>query len=364
MSYKVEVKKLPKSEMELKGSIEAPLLEGARKKALKKLSERINIAGFRKGHVPEKVVVEKIGEGNILEEAAEILLSEFYPKILVDQKIDSIGRPKVSITKLATHNPLEFTITTAVLPIFELGDYKKVTKDIREKEKSKEVKIEATEKEINDVVTQIRKNKAHYDWSHSASPFSRATRDKQDNLVHDHPDFEKEENLPEFNDEFAKQVGKFESVEQMKEKVKENIIEEKKYREIEKKRALIMDALVKTVDMELPDILIESEVEKSLAQMKDDVARAGANFEDYLKETKKKEEDLRADLREGANKKAKIQLIFNKIAEEEKLAPNKEILEHEVKQILEHYPGASEESARIYIATQLLNREVLKLLEQ
>ena len=98
--------------------------------------------------------------------------------------------------------------------------------------------------------------------------------------------------------------------------------------------------------------------------MKDDIARAGGKFEDYLAQVKKSEEEIKNDLRESSEEKAKIQLIFNKIAETEKLEPNKEILENEVKEVMKHYPDASETSARIYVATILLNSEVLKLLEQ
>src|SRR3989344_1923535 len=98
--------------------------------------------------------------------------------------------------------------------------------------------------------------------------------------------------------------------------------------------------------------------------MKDDIARIGGKWEDYLTHTKKTEDDLKKDLRDSSEKKAKIQLILNKIAEAEKLEPNKEILEQEIKHIKEHYKDANEQSARIYVSSVLLNQEVLKLLEQ
>ena len=114
----------------------------------------------------------------------------------------------------------------------------------------------------------------------------------------------------------------------------------------------------------MPEILIESEINKSLAQMKDDIQRMGGKFDEYLTQAKKTEEELRKDFRESSEKKAKVQLIFNKIAEVEKLEPNKEILENEIKEVMKHYPDASETNARIYVTTILLNQEVLKLLEQ
>jgi trigger factor len=340
--------------VEVEVSLLADFLVSARKKAVEMFSNSLDIAGFRKGHVPENMVIEKIGEDRILEEATDILLKEHFHKIIEQEKLDIIGRPKISITKLAIGNPIEFKAVFAVLPEFELPDYKKIASGVAAKPASAEAT--AGEEEIKDVLLQIRKNKAHFDY-HQKNP-----EDKE----HNHPklDLEKEENLPILDDEFAKAAGNFKDLNELKEKVKENIIAEKKIRNIEKKRALIMEELLKKTIIELPEILIESETEKSLAQMKDDVERAGAKFEDYLKQTNKTEEDLKKDLKDSSEKKAKIQLIFNKIAAAEKLEPNKEILENEVKEVLKHYPNASETSARIYVATILLNSEVLKLLEK
>ncbi|MEK7669337.1 MAG: trigger factor, partial [Patescibacteria group bacterium] len=332
----------------------------ARKKAVGLYGESLEISGFRKGHIPENIIIEKVGEAKILEEATDILLREHFSKIIEQEKLDIVGQPKISITKLALGNPVEFKATFAVMPQFELPEYKKMADSSKQSVASKEKKeeTEASEKEVSDVLLQIRKNKAHFDWSHSAE----ATRDKQEK--HDHPDFNKEENLLELNDEFAKEAGNFKNLDELKEKVKENIIAEKKIRNIEKIRASIIEELVKNTKIELPEILIESEISKSLAQMKNDIERMGSKFADYLTQAKKTEEELRKDFRESSEKKAKIQLIFNKIAEAEKIEPNKEILENEVKEVMKHYPDASETNARIYVSTILLNQEVLKLLEQ
>ena len=354
MQYEVKTKKLPKSEVEIEISLPADFLDSGKKKAIKMFSDSLDISGFRKGHIPENIVVEKVGEGKILEEAADIILKEHFPKIIEQEKLDIIGRPNISITKLALGNPVEIKATFAVVPSFELPDYKKIAKETTEKETKKinSKDEEVTEKEIEDVLLQIRKNKAHFDW-HEAH---------KDKKGHNHPEI-KEENLPELNDELAKAAGNFQNVNELKEKIKQNIKEEKKVRNIEKKRAAIMEELLKNTKIDLPEILVTSETEKSLAQMKDDIARAGHKFEDYLIQVKKSEEDLKKDFKESSEKKAKVQLIFNKIAEVEKLSPDKNILENEVKEVLKHYPEASEVNARIYVATILLNSAVLKLLE-
>ena len=354
MKYEVKIKKLPKSEVEIEVSLPADFLVSARKKAVNLYGESIEIAGFRKGHIPENIVIEKVGEAKILEEATDVLLREHFAKIMEQEKLDIIGQPKISITKLAIGNPVEFKATFAVMPEFDLPDYRALAKSASTKATAdKEEKIEASDKEVEDVLLQIRKNKAHFDW-HEAHP---------DEKGHDHAEI-KDEDLPELNDEFAQKAGNFKNLDELKEKVKENIIAEKKIRNIEKKRAAIIEELVKNTKIELPEILIESEINKSLAQMKDDIERMGGKFDEYLTQAKKTEEELRKDFRESSEKKAKVQLIFNKIAEAEKLEPNKEILENEIKEVMKHYPDASEVNARIYVTTILVNQEVLKLLEK
>jgi trigger factor len=356
VQYEVKIKKLPRSEVEMEITLPADFLASARKKAIKNFCENLEISGFRKGHVPENIVLEKMGEGRIMEEAVDLLLNEHFPQIILQEKTDIIGRPKISVTKLALGNPVEFKAVFAVMPKFEICDYKKIAKDVTKKENDDKKELEATEKEIDDILLQIRKNKAHFDYHE-------AHKDDK-NHAHGGLDLGKEENLPRLDDDFAKAAGNFKNLEELKEKVRENIIEEKKIRDIEKKRAEIMEALLKNTEIDLPEILVEGETEKALAQMKADIERMGAKFDDYLAHAKKSVEDLKKDMKESSEKKAKIQLIFNKIAAAENLQPNKEILENEVKQIMEHHKDANEMNARIYVATLLLNQEVLKLLEQ
>jgi FKBP-type peptidyl-prolyl cis-trans isomerase (trigger factor) len=302
--------------------------------------------------VPENIVIEKMGEAGILEDAADILLKEHFPKIIDQEKFDILGRPNISVTKLALNNPFEFKATFAVLPEFELPDYKKIAASVT---KPASAKASAGEEEVDEVLLQIRKNKAHFDH-HQKNP---------DDKDHSHSglDLEKEENLPPLDDKLAKSAGNFKNLEELKEKIKENIAEEKKFREIEKRRAQIMEELIKNVKIDLPDILVKSESEKAIAQLKNDIERMKGKWEEYLTHTKKTEDDLRNDLKESSEKKAKIQLIFNKIAEKEKIEPNKEVLDQEVRHLMEHYKDAKEESARVYVATILINQEILKLLE-
>lgn len=354
---KVNISKLPNSEIEIEAEIEAKVLEKHRKLAIKALSLSAEIPGFRKGHVPEKILIDKFGEMKILEDASQGALQEAYPEILSDNKIKSIGRPHITITSIAIGNPLKFKIKTAILPDFNMPDYLEIAKVEMNKPDDP---VEVNDKEVEDVIKSVRQQKAYQEYHQ---------KHKLDSNNHNHlteskrPEI-KDEDLPIADDEFAKSIGPFKDLDDLKGKIKENITKEKQVKSIEKKRAAIISALLKDVKIDVPEVLIQSESDKIISQMKSDIERQTGKFEDYLTQIKKTEEEIRKDMYPDAKNRAKTQIIFNKIIAEKKLEPNKEILEKEVKEILKHYPEASEENAKIYVTTVLLNAEVIKLFEK
>ena len=101
-----------------------------KKKAFAHLSEHLELAGFRKGHIPEDIAKNNIAETLLLNEMAEKVLQEIYPTIIKEKRLDVIGRPELSITKLARNNPLGFTITATILTAIELPDYKKIASGV------------------------------------------------------------------------------------------------------------------------------------------------------------------------------------------------------------------------------------------
>ena len=93
MPNDIKIKNLEKSRVEITGSIAKESFESFRAQALKNINNEITIDGFRKGNVPENILISKVGEMSILEEMAELALSSAYPEIITAQKIDAIGRP-------------------------------------------------------------------------------------------------------------------------------------------------------------------------------------------------------------------------------------------------------------------------------
>jgi FKBP-type peptidyl-prolyl cis-trans isomerase (trigger factor) len=346
----LNIKKLGKSQVEITASIPTDAWEKYRTQALKNINETVKMDGFRKGMIPENVLIGKVGEMPILEEMAELALSKAYVDIIVDNAIDAIGRPRVEITKIAKGNPLEFKATTDVVPEIKLPDYKKIANEETSKSTADEEKV--TDKDIDDAILKIRKSRvSHDDHDHDTM-----TAEEHDKHIMD--------NLPELTDEFAKSLGQFENIEDLKKKVAELLGEEKKDAAREKRRIRIADGLIDGSTIELPEMMIESEVDRMQAQFEGDIERMNVKLDEYLKHAKKSLEDIRAEWKPSAERKAKLQLILNEIAKKENIQPTKEEIETEVDHIISHYKEADRERAEVYAETVLTNEKVFAWLEK
>ena len=349
---KITIKKLPKSEVEIEGELEADIFENYFNNALKKISGKVKIDGFRQGKIPENIILQNIGEMPILEEMAEMALGEHYPKILENEKIDAIGRPEISITKIARNNPLGFKIKTAILGDVKLADYKSLAKKITSA--NKEVDTNISDEEMESTILDIRKSRAQ-------------KKHPSEDVITEEKDGENTENkkqdLPDFNDEFVQALGPFVNVEDFKEKLKENLKLEKQNSHKEKIRLQIIEDIIKDSVIDLPDILIEVELNKILYRMESDIAQMGLKFEDYLKQINKTVDDLKKEFTPDAEKKAKLAILLNEIAKTEKIVVNEEQLAKEVTAILEHYKDADPERARMHAENVLINEQIFQFLE-
>ncbi len=320
-----------KSTVTIEGEIAPEQFEKERARAVKNLAQSVKIDGFRPGSANEMVLTQKFGEMPILEEMAHLALEKAYPKILEEHGVEALGRPEISITKLAKGNPLGFTVKTALMPEVTLPDYKKIAKAEMAKEGASTV---ASDKEIEDVLAEVQK-----------------MRTKEG------------EAAPELTDEFVKGLGSFESVADFKEKVGKNIGLEKEIKERDRKRVAILEAILAGTKTELPEVLVETELSRMMAQMKADIARAGGTFEGYVESTGKTEEDLRREMRDGAEKRVTFEMILKRIGKLEKLEVPEEEVEKEAHEIMDQYKGANPERAHLYVEGMLMNEKVLQFLE-
>ncbi|MFA6340623.1 MAG: trigger factor [Candidatus Paceibacterota bacterium] len=340
-----ETKNLPDCQVEITAEIPSESLGSYKDKAFKKIKDVAEMPGFRKGHVPDAVLREKIGELGLLEDAGEMAIQDSVIEILIEAKINFLGRPEISITKIAIGSPLEFKIKVTTMPEVKLPDYKKVAS----KENKKEEKIEeVTEKQIEETIEQIRKMYAEQNHTH------------KEGEIHKHDEVLP---LPEVNDEFVKKLGDFKDVPDFRMKLKGNIAKEKEMKAQEKKRIAIIEKIIADSKIDMPKVLIESELDKMEGQMKADIAGMGLQPDDYLKHIKKTWADLRKEWIPDAEKRAKVQIVLQKISLEEKLEPKKEDVEKESKHLMEQYKDADPERIRAYVEMILSNEAVIKFLE-
>jgi trigger factor len=340
------------------------------------LTEGLELKGFRKGHVPAAMARKHVGEMRLLQETAEHVLAEIYPEILVTHTIDAIGRPQINITKLAAGNPFGFTLTITVMPEVKLPDYTKIAAGIN---KTKETAT-ITEKDVDEAIERIQRQKLAYDRiQEKAKARAEAEEAKKkasaDGLTLPTPETaaaaadEKEEDysklpVPELTDEYVKTLGAFESVDAFKTQVREHLEKEKMDEAMSRHRGALTEALIEGATIDLPELLVRSEIAQIKGQMEDDLRRAGLTVEGYLEHMKKTMEDMEKEWRPTAEKRAKTQLILNEIAKQESIEPDKDAVAGEMAGILAHYKDADVERVRIYVESVLRNNAVMKFLEE
>lgn len=425
----VKVEKLPDSRVAITVTLPWESWGKHEAHAAEHMAESVNMAGFRKGKVPQAMLEARFGREAILVEAAEHAVHEAYPKALVDAKADAIGRPEITFDSVKADEPLVFTIKTDVLPEIELGDWKKAVKDVNAKESKKEVVVEV--KEVDAELERLASMRAKF------VAVNRPAKDgdnvkvdftvKQDGVVieggqaTDHaivlgsktfiPGFEEqvvgmkvgedkvftldfpkeyhakhlagkpaeftvklktveEREVPAFDDEFAKSLGKFENMEALKKNLETGMLEEKKRAHKDEWRGAILDSLVEGAKLEFPAILVEEELERMIHQFKGQVSMMGFNWDMYLEQVKKTEAELRTEWTVQAKKRIAAELILQKLAADEEISVDTEAVEAEMNKVFQYYKSQEKieqniDMSRLYTSVRgrLTNEKTLEWLE-
>lgn len=352
----IKIEEKPESEVVITGEIPLEALTAYRAGVIKNLAKDAELPGFRKGHVPEKVLVEKVGEQKIIEDIAEQAIGEAYPLIVDEYTLAVIGRPQVSLTKLAPGNPIGFTIHTAVLPEVTLPDYTNIAKEMMKGSDD----IAVTEADVEKVLLEVRRGKARLEKIEKEKAEGTTNTSTEDTPA----EKESEENLPELTDAFVATLGDFKTVDDFSTRVRADLIKEKRVKAKEKKRVAISEALIEKTNIVLPKIIVKSELDKMMGQMEDDVARMNMQFDDYLTHVKKTREDLRKEWAEQAKKRGSLQLILNAIADTEKLSADHDEIHKQMDQILAQFKDANPDNVHTFVETQLKNEATFAFLEK
>lgn len=307
------------SDTEVEIVLELPFgdLEKYREAALKDLGSNLELPGFRKGHVPQNLVLERLGPMTILEEMAERAIRDWYPKFLDDNKIDAVGHPQIAITKLAEGNPVGLKVTQEILPEIKLPDYKKIALDVNKKLDAEAKPIALDEGELDRVAEEIKKQRDGKELS-----------------------------------------------EDEKTKVSANILEEKRMRAKDKRRMAIVDAILEQTKFGLPKVLVERQMSRYVNEIQSNLERMGLKWADYLTHAKKTEEEVKEAGRADAEKRVRSELLVKALVAAENIVPTEDEIAGEMKHIIEHYKEADPEAVREYVSGIISNTKLFALLEE
>lgn len=304
-------KKLPGSKIEVEVTLDQkefmPHYQAANEAALK----GIHLKGFRPGTAPKEMAEAAVDKEAVFSEAARNAVRVSLDEITKDREWTLIDTPSVQIED-SKDLGIMYKATLTLFPEVNLPDYKKIAKKIMAEEKEQKVE----DKEIADTIEWIRKER------------------KQGEV------------LPEVNDEWAKTLGKFENVDQLKKSIKEGILAEKNVREHDRLRLKILDEIVKDSKIDLPEVMIQKTYENMAKQ-----------YGPMLKASGKSEEESKKILHEKAKNNVESNLVIYRIAQAEKLEPTEE-------QVKKQQGSVENDANYQYIYGVLQNENVFQFLEK
>lgn len=383
--------KKEKNTVSLRIEVEASKFEEAIQKSYLKNRGRFNIAGFRKGKVPRKMIEINYGVEVFYEEAVNIILPEAYDKAIEEHNLEPVDRPSVDFEDIEKGKPVIFTVDVTVKPEVELGEYKgieveKVEYNVSEEDINNELKvmqdrnsriIEVEDKPVKDGDTLtidyagfvgeeqfeggtaenqtlvigsgkfipgfeeqlIGKNKGEETEVNVTFP----EQYQSENLAGKEAVFKvkineiKEKELPELDDEFAKDVSEFDTLEELKNDIKNKLEEQaKNNKEMEtKNRAVEKAASLATI--EIPEAMIDSQIDMDLKNFEYSLMYQGLNLEKYFEITNSTVEDLRLQLKPNAEKMVLNDLVLETIGKKENIEVTDEELNAEIEKLAKQY---------------------------
>lgn len=345
----IEVNNIDKTQQELTITLSPEEMEPFLNEAAKHLAKNMKVKGFREGHVPRNVVENSVGAETLWREAAPGAIEDAYWKAVEQKDIQAIGMPEVNVVTLVPGNDFVFKATVPVMPDLELPDYKKIARDVI-KEEDKEVTVD--EKELEESLQYLQRSRAG----------GAGTEEKDGSAA------EKE---PKLDDEFARSVGDFKNLEDLKKNMRQGLKHEKETRQKQATRLRILEEIAKKVDLKIPESLIKAELDKMQDELAQQVSQMGMTLDQYMEQAKKNLEEVREGWRDKAKERVVSAIILHAIADAEDVEIPEEELEKEANKYLQRF-GDTEEAQkeidparlRSYIRGILKNEKVFELLEQ
>jgi len=390
----VKQNKLPKSQIEIEFELTAEEFEEHFNHAIEHLKHHVKINGFREGKAPASMVEEKLKPEALLMEAGDHAVQHVYTDYVRENKLEPVGNPEVSIIKIAKGNPFIFKAVITVLPDVILPDYKEIAKTVGKPFGAAQGgEISVTEEEVQDSLNYIQKTRAkmslkndvaqkgdfaEIEYSCKEINGDKTVKDQfilgegglikgfEDNIVGMKAGEEKtftikfpekspmagkdgefkvkmisvqKMELPEINDEFAKQLGAFDSLVALKESMKQGISAEKTEAEKQRVRGEILEKIAERSKFEMPEAMVEYEKERLLEDLKNKISQSiKISFEEYLASVKKTEAEIKETYQKEAEKRLRGFLVLRELGKEENIEVSDEEVEEEINKAVKQKP--------------------------
>ena len=387
----VQVEKQEKNMAKLTVEVPAEQFVDAIKKAYNKNKNRFNVPGFRRGKAPQMMIEKMYGVGVFYEDAADEAINETYAEAMKESGLDIVSRPEITIEQIEKGKAFIYTATVAVKPEVTLGQYK----GIEVEKADAEVKEEDVEAELKRVQNQnarlisvtdrpVAKDDQvviDFDGSVDGKAFdggkaedypltigSHAFIDTfEDQLIGKNIGEECEVNvtfpqeyhakelagkpavfkvkikeikvreLPELNDEFASEVSDFETLEEYKKDVEAKIAERKQKAAATENENRVVDKVVEGASMEIPDRMIDGQVENMIQDTARRMQSQGLDLQQYLKYTGMTLDQMKEQARPQAIKRIQTRLVLEAVAKAEDIQVSEERLDEEIGKMAQSY---------------------------
>jgi trigger factor len=380
----IRVERRPQSLVAISVEVPAERVEQAAEKAFRRLVQKVNIPGFRPGKAPRALYERQYGSTHLYDEAARDLVEEYYRQAVDANDLHPLGSPDVEISRLGKGEPLVFEATVPVRPPVELGDYRAHGQKVEPKA--------VTDEEVEKVVAGMREHHAELRPvqrpaqsgdvltvdidatldGKALPPFGRNahievgreyainglsqgllgasegdTRTLELDFPPDYQDADvrgkkgvfavkvhqvSEKVLPELDDEFAKTVG-VQDLGTLRKTVRGELAHAAFHEGRDEAAEHALGHAIDTAKVDVPDILVDDELDHMLADLKDRLRQQGLSYEEFLLRAKKTEDEVRAEWRDAARRRATSMLVLDEIAKREDVGVTSDELAQELANI-------------------------------
>jgi len=400
MSCKLISKENNKAKIEIEvGSVE---FENYVNKAYMKNRGKFNIQGFRKGKAPRKLIETNYGEEIFFDDAFNELFPKIYDEAIKELDLTPVSRPDVDVLEIGKGVDLKFTAEVDIKPEVEITKYKKL--------KVKKPNVEVSKEDLDNELEKMAQTNARliaiedrpvqegdiviidYKGSVDGVEFEGGSASNKQLTIGSEefiPGFEgqligskigddvkvnvtfpedyqdeklkgaeavfevkiheiKVKEVPELDDEFAIDTSEFETLKELKDSVEKYLKEQKEKNAENEVKNIIIDLVVENAKVDIPDSMIDSEIEYMIKDMEYQLSYSGIKMEQYLSITNTTIEDLKEKSKEDAIKKVKMQLVTEKIGELEDIQVSDEEAKEEVVEIAKNQNSTVEEIDKVY----------------